>query len=105
MYPTLTRYAGPAKANMRRHIETCDVPTLECTSDSNRACSGTIDLTIVKSRPKTQVAWRGSPGPRGRTAGSPATVRGTDEHRMGPPLLQIASAYYRTGAVGPRPSL
>ena len=37
MYPTLTRYAGPANASMRFQNETWPVPTLEWTSASDRA--------------------------------------------------------------------
>jgi hypothetical protein len=36
MYPTLTRYAGPAKANILRQKESWEVPTLECTFASER---------------------------------------------------------------------
>src|SRR5690348_8598312 len=54
MYPTLTRYAGPAKANIRFQKETWPVSTLAWTSASERVSPicpvVTIDLTIVKFR-------------------------------------------------------
>src|ERR1039458_10427005 len=39
IYPTLTRYAGPANANMRFQKDTCEVPTVECTSARARDSS------------------------------------------------------------------
>jgi hypothetical protein len=37
MYPTLTKYAGPANANHRFQEEACVVFTLECTSEREGA--------------------------------------------------------------------
>ena len=47
MYPTLTRYAGPAKANMRRQILRCVVPTDECTSASDGCATAAVRIVLT----------------------------------------------------------
>src|SRR4051794_1937234 len=65
MYPTLTRYAGPANASIRFQKETWPVPTVEWTSASDRvSCTGPVVamyLTIVKYSGQCQELWRACP--------------------------------------------
>jgi hypothetical protein len=42
MYPTLTRYAGPAKAKIRFHKLGCFVSTELCTSSRDLLCGGEL---------------------------------------------------------------
>src|SRR5207245_21194 len=85
MYPTLTRYAGPANANIRFQTETWDVPTLEWTSARDRDSSavrlvGNMYLTIVKSwgvlQAPLRIGYRSVSKPELRTVSRFVGMRG-----------------------------